>query len=1011
MKLNLRWVAVSLAAALSLLTMVAVGAVNATLDLTVDPEHGIRGEPVTIQVIATNPDATALEQVTLFAPLPAGIDQWDAEVRISPWGWEAFPANGLISIGTIAAQSEALVEIQLPLEQAAPGTLEMTFQLLGIGGVLSQETLAFNVLPSVDAGPDLIVDLGTAAPITEASASDGLDGLAAIAWTDNGAGGVFDNESVLAPTYTPPAQSGLLELTLVVTDHEGAVAEDSLRLRVNGTPSVALGEDRSATEGETIDFSGAVATDTDGWIAEYAWSDGGAGGSFIPSANDSTPRYIVPWMPGCEDGWITVTLAVTDDWGAQSEDSISVFVTNNNAAPQVEVLGDIELRSGDEGTLVGQAEDTDGEIVDAGWQQLEGPSVSLIESGSPGRVIYEAPDVLIETQLVFEFTAVDACGDLASAAFHVTVLPTESGGGDGGSPGNSSLLSLRLSVHDLRGFPLDGLVSPHVGDLIVVRLEVRNLSSVGFSSVQASLAGNEAVRLMADRLPAWADTSGSVEWWVEAGDLKPFLQIAAIVEAVDAQGTVHRVSDDFSFAPPEDSNAEASLVLEKIASAQEARVGETIACTFTIRNNGTMDLEGLSLQDERFGWLALPTQSLAAGEIIVVEASSEIRDVDLPGPLTSLATAAAFTSTGARVDASAETSILLLGPEVGGGGSTRATEAAALAAMTWAAQPRAVVLNEIAWAGSVGDPGAEWIELLNLSGASIDLSGWSIRWFEKRGESATDEIVWHSIQLSGSIDPLPQHATLEDTKTLKFVESSENVWRAFDFAWWGQGKTGTEGRGYYLLERGHDQVVQNVVADLVYGTDASGSLELPDNGAAMFLINSAGEIVDTANAQTGGEGWAAGGVDTFATMERVNPFAPDYAGNWQTHAGVLAFGLCQEGRLLRGTAGKPNSPSAGDFLSAVRNALPPLPMQEQEIVVIPNLAQLNLASVQIMSLPTQGLAGGGGATSVPAISTQRNGSELVLALDLRGVAPGEYYVCISLSNGDALVLPLLVSDS
>ena len=68
MKLNLRWVAVLLAAALSLLTLVTVGAVNATLDLTVDPQLGVRGEPVTIQVIATNSDATALEQVTLFAP-------------------------------------------------------------------------------------------------------------------------------------------------------------------------------------------------------------------------------------------------------------------------------------------------------------------------------------------------------------------------------------------------------------------------------------------------------------------------------------------------------------------------------------------------------------------------------------------------------------------------------------------------------------------------------------------------------------------------------------------------------------------------------------------------------------------------------------------------------------------------------------------------------------------------------------------------------------------------------
>lgn len=39
---------------------------------------------------------------------------------------------------------------------------------------------------------------------------------------------------------------------------------------------------------------------------------------------------------------------------------------------------------------------------------------------------------------------------------------------------------------------------------------------------------------------------------------------------------------------------------------------------------------------------------------------------------------------------------------------------------------RSVIINEIAWMGTPSSSSAEWIELKNMSGASIDLSGWSL---------------------------------------------------------------------------------------------------------------------------------------------------------------------------------------------------------------------------------------------------------------------------------------------
>ena len=78
-----------------------------------------------------------------------------------------------------------------------------------------------------------------------------------------------------------------------------------------------------------------------------------------------------------------------------------------------------------------------------------------------------------------------------------------------------------------------------------------------------------------------------------------------------------------------------------------------------------------------------------------------------------------------------------------------------MAAVTLQAQePRTldVVLNEIAWMGTLTSASDEWIELFNNSGADIDLAGWTL--------TAADGTP--SIVLSGTI-PAGGHFLLERT--------------------------------------------------------------------------------------------------------------------------------------------------------------------------------------------------------------------------------------------------------
>lgn len=123
----------------------------------------------------------------------------------------------------------------------------------------------------------------------------------------------------------------------------------------------------------------------------------------------------------------------------------------------------------------------------------------------------------------------------------------------------------------------------------------------------------------------------------------------------------------------------------------------------------------------------------------------------------------------------------------------------------------AVIINEIAWMGSINSANDEWVELYNNSETEINLNGWLLK--------SSDEKL--KINLKGNIPP----------------------------------------QGFFLLERTNDQTVPNVAADLIY----KGSL--PNNGETVILIDNSGAIVDQVNCQNG---WLAGDKKTKQTMEMTN---------------------------------------------------------------------------------------------------------------------------------------------
>jgi hypothetical protein len=120
-----------------------------------------------------------------------------------------------------------------------------------------------------------------------------------------------------------------------------------------------------------------------------------------------------------------------------------------------------------------------------------------------------------------------------------------------------------------------------------------------------------------------------------------------------------------------------------------------------------------------------------------------------------------------------------------------------------------VVINEVAWSGTLASANDEWIELLNTSNSPINLDGWTL--------SDGGDIQIH---LRGTIHP----------------------------------------KGYFLLEPTDNSTIVDIDAQQIY----RGSLR--NSGETLRLKDPGGALVDSANGDGGA--WPAGETSTRRSMER-----------------------------------------------------------------------------------------------------------------------------------------------
>jgi uncharacterized repeat protein (TIGR01451 family) len=259
--------------------------------------------------------------------------------------------------------------------------------------------------------------------------------------------------------------------------------------------------------------------------------------------------------------------------------------------------------------------------------------------------------------------------------------------------------------------------------------------------------------------------------------------------------------------------------------------------------------------------------------------------------------------------------------------------------------PLDVVINEIAWMGTVHSALDEWIELRNNTTAPILLENWHL----VVGTNGT-------VALTGIISP----------------------------------------GGYYLLERTDDATVSDVDADLIY------LVPLDDNGLALTLTNGAGTVIDTVDCQGG---WVAGSKNPDRSMERINPLAFHGADNWATNDGVTRNGVDEGDFDINGTPGEQNSCYVRSGLSVGKtgpDAVTPGLVFTSHIV-LSNTSVLTAAGVVVSDVLPSGVSLV--AQASPFTWMQPASSTLVWQVGV--VAPGvSYAITLALRTDEALSGPL-----
>lgn len=393
-----------------------------TFELTITDSNG--GQTVDSVSVTVNPSVSisippvanagadlVVEENGLIIVGGSGADE-DGEIVSYAW-----VQTGGVTVALINADS-AFVSFTAP-ETLGETTLSFELTVTDNDGNTASDSVDIRVInvnkaPVADAGENQSVNENSA--ITLSGAGEDNDGsVVAYEWVQvGGTSATIEQANSAEISFTSPevANTEILSFQLRVTDNEGGVGTDIVRvtvININKNPVANAGADFDASENTVVTLSGS-GTDEDGSIASYSWEQTDGVTVSLSNVFTATPSFTAPEV--IDDTPLSFELTVEDNQGGTAQDTVIVTIGNVNKVPVVNAGNSQSVIEGITVNLSVSASDLDGEIASYLWQQTSGETVTISNSAS-ANASFTSPSV--------------SEGEVANLSFSVTVTDNEGG--------------------------------------------------------------------------------------------------------------------------------------------------------------------------------------------------------------------------------------------------------------------------------------------------------------------------------------------------------------------------------------------------------------------------------------------------------------------------------------------------------------------------------------------------------------------------------------------------------
>lgn len=263
----------------------------------------------------------------------------DSDGSITAYNWSQVSGP---SVATIASPSSASTAVSSLIQGSYTFRLKVADNVnaTATDDVVVNVLPALNVAPTANAGADQTINMASGSTTTtvtlSGSGSDSDGSITAYQWSrSSGPNSPTINNPNSSQTSVSSLIAGTYTFTLKVTDNAGASTIDSMIVTVNSAPDVTssnippkvyAGPDATVSLPATSLTLHGLATDVDGKIVNYQWSQVGGPTTATISSASATDPYIT----GLALGSYTFALTAKDNLGGTSSDTVVVNVVSSS---------------------------------------------------------------------------------------------------------------------------------------------------------------------------------------------------------------------------------------------------------------------------------------------------------------------------------------------------------------------------------------------------------------------------------------------------------------------------------------------------------------------------------------------------------------------------------------------------------------------------------------------------------------------------------------------------------